>query len=225
MKRSMLMLALAMVPVVTGCTTTSTPTSHVAVSSEDRGMIRNNKQQPQWAVDMVRAKDDENYYFVSIVERSYKLSLGIDKAKTDALGNIAQQIGTDIVKMASKADTGDLSVAGGAQEAFDSATGALSKASITGASVEDLYWEEIRGKPGESSYYSISVLVAVPKAEIARAAKIWLDKFNKSNAAQPLKEEVKKKVSEYSDSTEKQGVTPPPPALTPSAKDEETPSL
>ena len=203
-----LILALALAGFLGGCTTTSTPTDHIAVTGEDRGVVRNNKKQPQWAVDMVKAKDDQNFYFVSMVEKSYKLNMGIDKAKTDALGHIAQQIGADIVKMVNKAETGDVSVAGGAQESFDSATGALSKTSITGAAIEDLYWEELRGKPGEENHYSISVLVSVPKSEIARASKIWLEKFQKTNAAQPLKDEVKKVVKEYNAETENHGAVP-----------------
>ena len=205
MKRRWTLTLAAMAVVFSGCTTTSTPTEHVAVPGADRGVVRNNKTQPQWSVDMVKGKDENNFYFVSVVEKSFKLNMGVDKAKTDALGHVAQQIGADIVKSVSAAATGDVSVAGGAQESFDTATGALSKTSIAGAAVEDIYWEEIRGKQGEENYYSISVLVSVPRVEVARASKIWLEKFNKTKAAQALKEDVKKKVEAYNAETEGAG--------------------
>jgi len=197
-----ILLASIIIGLSSGCTTTSSQTEHVKVAAEDRGVIRNNKQQPQWAVDQVKAKDGQNFYFVSIVEKSYKLNIGIEKAKTDALGNVAQMIGTDIAKAASTAASGDPSTAEGVQEAFESATAALSKTSVSGVTVDDVYWEEIKGATGEKSYFSVSVLVAVPKTEIARVSKIWLDKFNKKNNTKSIQDDVKRKVEDYSSSTE-----------------------
>ena len=50
------------------CTTT---TEHVSKTADERGVLRNNKKEPEWAVNFAKEAGDDKVYFVYRVEKSW----------------------------------------------------------------------------------------------------------------------------------------------------------
>ena len=197
MKKNVLILSLFSL-LQFSCTTT---TEHITKTAEERGIIRNNKKEPEWAVSYSKEASNDKTYFVYRVEKSKKLPIAIEKAKTYALGNISQRIGTDIAKIATAAISGDDTIADDVTEAIEVGVSTLSETSISGAQQEDLYWEEVKDKKGKGSHYNVVILVSIPDDEFERAKKLFMKKFSSSKGTEKVKDKVEKAVNDYNEET------------------------
>lgn len=178
-----------------GCA--SSPTEHVNVSAEDRGVVRNNKSQPEWATNLFKASEDGKYFVVKMTEKVYRLDVGIEQARVEAMGSAAQMIGTDIGKQVTSALTGDNTDPEGVSQAIDSAVHALSTVSMTGIETADTYWEEIKGEQNKKNYYNVYLLLSIPDNEVERAKKIFLRSLVDNEKLTSLKDKVESAVNSY----------------------------
>jgi hypothetical protein len=173
---------------ILGCA--SSQTEHVSQSAEQRKVVRNNKAQPAWATDFTKKQEGGKHYVIKMVERVYRLDVGIEQAKTQAMGEAAQLIGTKIAKIATTAMSGDNSVADGVSQSIDSAVHAVSALSMTGIEQADLYWEEIKGDEGKKNHINVYILLSMPTQEVERAKQLFLAKLSENSKLDALKDKV-----------------------------------
>jgi|GEM_PF-4699013 len=171
-----------------GCA--STQTEHVKQDATERRVIRNNKAQPAWATDFYKKSEGGRVFVVKFVEKVYRLDVGIEQAKTQAMGEAAQLIGSKIAKIATTALTGDNSLPDGVSQSIDSAVNAVSALRMTGIEQADLYWEQIKGEDGKKDHYNIFILLAMPVGEVERAKTLFLSTLNENQKIESLKQKV-----------------------------------
>ena len=174
---------------------TSTQTEHVKQDAEQRRVVRNNKAQPTWASDFYKKKEEGRVFVVKLVERVYRLDVGIEQAKTQAMGEASQLIGTKIAKIATTAMTGDNSMPDGVSQSIDSAVNAVSALKMTGIEQADLYWEQIKGEDGKKDHYNIFILLSMPVDEVERAKNLFLTTLSENPKLESLKDKVREAVN------------------------------
>lgn len=194
MRKNIIAAACIAAVALVGCA--SSPTEHVSQTAEQRKVIQNNKAQPAWATDFTKKQEGGKQFVIKMVEKVYRLDVGIEQAKTQAMGEAAQLIGTKIAKIATTAMTGDNSVADGVSQSIDSAVHAVSALSMTGIEQADLYWEKIKGEEGKKDYFNIYILVSMPTSEVDRAKQLFLSKLGENKQLESLKDKVEKAVEE-----------------------------
>jgi hypothetical protein len=172
----------------------STQTEHVRQPAEDRGVVRNNKSQPAWASDLTKGQENGKHYVVKMVERVYRLDVGIEQAKTQAMGEAAQLVGSKIAKVATAAVSGDNSADEGVSQSIDSAVHAVSALSMTGIEQADIYWEEIKAEPGKKNHFNVYILLSIPSGEVERAKKLFLSRISENVKLDAIKEKVERAV-------------------------------
>lgn len=159
----------------------SSNTEHIAVSGRDRGVVRNNKAQPDWAVNLNKPADDSRVFVVSSFEGGGNLSVSINQAKTIALGSLSQLVAAKIESEERSSIAGDATIDEGTMADFSSSIAVVSSQKISGARVEDIYWEEVKPEDSSVSRYNVSVLVALPRREYERLASIFKKQHNGAN--------------------------------------------
>lgn len=174
---------------------TSTQTEHVKQDAEQRRVVRNNKAQPTWASDFYKKKEEGRVFVVKLLERVYRLDVGIEQAKTQAMGEASQLIGTKIAKIATTAMTGDNSMPDGVSQSIDSAVNAVSALKMTGIEQADLYWEQIKGEEGKKDHYNIYILLSMPVDEVERAKNLFLTTLSENPKLESLKDKVREAVN------------------------------
>ncbi|MEY4065198.1 MAG: hypothetical protein RIR26_1406 [Pseudomonadota bacterium] len=173
----------------------STQTEHVKQDAAQRRVVRNNKAQPEWATDFYKKNENGRVFVVKLVENVFRLDVGIEQAKTQAMGEASQLIGAKIAKIATAAMTGDNTTPDGVAQSIDSAVTAVSALRMTGIEQSDLYWEQIKGEEGKKDHFNIYILLSMPVGEVERAKNLFLSTLGDNPKLQNLKDKVTEAVN------------------------------